>query len=150
MSVEENLRVAAAVTAALNDHDLDRFEKYHLESVIQRDPVNAEPIKGRKAIRAGVEPFLRAFPDLRVVTERQFGQGDWITVQGHIVGTHRGPLEQPGGQTIPPTNRTVRLPYALIAKLEGGKFAETNVYFDLMGMMTQLGLMQQGPPRAEP
>ncbi len=149
MSVEENLRVVDAVTKALNDRDLDRFEGYHLESVIQRDPLNGE-LKGRKAIRASFEPFLNAFPDLRMVTERQFGSGDWITQLGHFQGTHKGPLEAPGGQTIPATNKFIRVPIALVAKIEGGKFSEVNAYFDQMGMMAQLGLAQQGPPPKKP
>ncbi len=150
MSVEENLRVIESATKAINDHDLDRFENFHLESVIQRDPQHAEPLKGRRAIRESVEPLVKAFPDLRVVMERQFGSGDWITVQGHFAGTQKAPLEAPGGPTIPATNKAIRVPYALIAKLEGGKFAEVNMYFDQMGMMAQLGLAQQGPPPKKP
>ncbi len=150
MSVEDNLRLADASTKALNDHDVERFLSLHLVSVIQRDPQNAEPTKGREAIRAGLEPLLRAFPDFRVVKERAFGEGDWIVVQGHGLGTHKGPLEVPGGQSIPATNRTIRLPYAFIAKVDGGKFAETNLYYDQMAMMAQLGLAQQGPPQKTP
>lgn len=150
MSVEENLRVIDAANQALNDRDLDRFEGYHLNSVIQRDPFNPEPTKGPKAIRASLEPFLKAFPDLRMVKERSFGAGDWIAFQGHFTGTHKAPLEGPGGQTIPATNKAVRVPVALIARLEGGKLAEVNGYLDQMGMMAQLGLAPQGPPPKEP
>ena len=146
MSVEENLRVVEAAAKALNDHDLDRFESLHLNSVIQRDPMNVEPIKGAKAIRAGVEPFLKAFPDLHLVTERAFGAGDWITQQSLVLGTQKGPLETPDGQTIPATNRVIRMPTVLVARIEGGKFAETNLYYDLAGFMAQLGLGPVNPP----
>ena len=150
MSVEDNLRVVDAATKAMNDHDLDRFETFHLESVILRDPFNVEPLKGRKALRATAEAFVKAFPDLRQVNEREFGSGDWITVQGYLQGTHKGPLEAPGGQTIPATNKSIRVPIALVAKLEGGKIAEVNLYLDQMGMMAQLGLVPQGPPQRKP
>ncbi len=146
MSVEENLKVANETTEAINDHDLDRFESFHLNSVIQRDPQNPEGIKGSKAIRASLEPFLKAFPDIRLVTEHQFGAGDWITQLSHFRGTHTAPLEMPGGQTIPATNKSVRVPVAMVARLESGKFAEVNVYFDQMAMMAQLGLLPQAPP----
>ena len=145
MSVEENLKVLDASTKALNDRDLDRFESLHLNSVIQRDPQHPEGIKGVKAIRAGLEPFLKAFPDIRYVVERQFGAGDWITQLSHMRGTHTGPLEVPGGPTIPATNKSVRIPVALVARLEGGKFAEINLYFDQAGLMAQLGLAPQTP-----
>jgi len=141
MSVEENLRVIEASTKALNDRDLDKFESLHLNSVLQRDPQNPQGIKGPKAIRASLEPFLKAFPDIQLTTETQFGAGDWVTQLSHMRGTQTGPLEMPGGQTIPATNKTVRLPVAMIAKLEGGKFAEINLYFDQAGLMAQLGLL---------
>ncbi len=146
MSVEENLRLSKAGNKALNDHDVDRFLSLHLESVIQRDPQNPEGVKGRQAVRAGIEPMFRAFPDLHVVPERSFGAGDWIVEEGVALGTHKGPLEAPGAPAIPATNRSIRLPYAFIAKVDGGKFVEIHLYFDQMAMMTQLGLAPQGPP----
>jgi len=148
MSVEENLRVIEKATKALNDRDLDKFESLHLNSVLQRDPQNPDGIKGPKAIRATLEPFLRAFPDIRLVTETKFGAGDWVTQLSHIRGTNTGPLEMPGGQTIPATNKSIRLPVAMVAKLEGGKFAEVNLYFDQAAMLTQLGLLP--PPQRNP
>ena len=150
MSVEENLKVVDASTKALNDHDLDRLGSFQLNSVIQRDPQHPEGIKGWEAIRAGLEPFLKAFPDIRSVTERQFGAGDWITQLSYFQGTHTAPLELPGGPTIPATNKSVRLPVAFVSRLEGGKFAEINVYFDQMSMMAQLGLAPQAPPPRKP
>ncbi len=150
MSVEENLRLVAAATKALNDQDVDGFLSHHLESVIQRDPQHVEPIKGREAIRAGIEPMLRAFPDIRFVQERAFGEGDWVAVQFVGMGTHKGPLEAPGAPPIPATNRAIRLPFAYIAKVDGGKFAEVNYYFDQAGMMAQLGLMAPGQAENEP
>src|SRR2546422_11304519 len=135
MSVADNIRLLDAGNKALNDHDVERFLSLHLPSVIQRDPQNAEPTKGREAVRAGLEPMIQAFPDFHVVRERAFGEGDWVVEQGHALGTHRGPLETPAGLTIPATNESIRLRYAFIAKVEGGKFAETNLYFDVAGMM---------------
>src|SRR5437870_3956659 len=113
-------------------------------------PQNPQGIKGPTAIRASLGPFLKAFPDIRFATETQFGAGDWVTQLGHVRGTNAGPLEMPGAPTIPATNKPVRLPVAMIAKLEGGKFAEINLYFDQASMLTQLGLTPQGPPQRKP
>src|SRR2546422_956669 len=99
-----------------------------------------------------MDRFLKAFPDIRLVTERQFGAGDWITQLSHMRATHTGPLEVPGGPTIPATNKSVRIPVALVARLEGGKFAEINLYFDQMGLMAPDGdwrpraSLPPGPP----
>jgi len=48
-----------------------------------------------------MDRFLKAFPDIRLVTEQQFGAGDWITQLSHMRGTHTGPLEAPGGPDGP-------------------------------------------------
>src|SRR2546425_6960124 len=77
MSVADNIRLLDAGNKALNDHDVERFLSLHLPSVIQRDPQNVEPTKGREAVRAGLEPMIQAFPDFHVVRERAFGEGDW-------------------------------------------------------------------------
>jgi predicted ester cyclase len=146
MSVEENLKVLDAATKALNERDFAKFESLHLNSVVQRDPQNPQGIKGVKAIRASLDSFLKAFPDIRLSAETQFGAGDWITQLAHIRGTNTGPLEMPGGQTIPATNKAIRLPVAMITRLEGGKFAEVNLYFDQASMLAQLGLLPQTSP----
>src|SRR3989475_1129956 len=143
MSVAENIRLLDAGNKALNDHDVERFLSLHLPSVIQRDPQNVEPTKGREAVRAGLEPMIQAFPDFHVVRERAFGDGDWVVEEGHALGTHRGPLETPVGPPIPATNKSIRLPYAFIAKVEGGKFAETHLYFDVAEV---IGLLVPHPP----
>src|SRR3989454_626998 len=149
MSVADNIRLLDAGNKALNDHDVERFLSLHLPSVIQRDPQNVEPTKGREAVRAGLEPMIQAFPDFHVVRERAFGEGDWVVEQGHALGTPRGPLETPGGPPIPATNKPIRLRYAFIAKVEGGKFAETNLYFDVAGVMAQLGIGPASPAQNE-
>src|SRR2546427_2541504 len=150
MSVADNIRLLEAGNKALNDHDVERFLSLHLPSVIQRDPQNVEPAKGREAVRAGLEPMIQAFPDFHVVRERAFGEGDWVVEEGQALGTHRGPLETPVGPPIPATNKSIRLPYAFIAKVEGGKFAETHLYFDVAGMMAPLWLRPPPPSGRKP
>lgn len=42
---------------------------------------------------------------------------------------------------IPATYKRVRLPFCELTRMENAKIAEERVYFDLAGMLTQLGLM---------
>ena len=140
MSVEENLQVADADFEALNDHDLDRYLGVHAESFVLYAPDSPEPRKGREALREWIQGFVNAFPDLRVERERSFGQGDWVCVEYTVTGTHKGPLPGPGGEMIPATNKAVRLPGSVVFKVEGGKITEAHEYYDILGMMAQLGL----------
>ncbi len=91
-------------------------------------------------MREYLQGFGNAFPDLHIEKERAFGQGDWVSVELTITGTHKGPLPGPGGETIPATNKPVRFRNSIITKYEGGKIAEEHRYFDQLGLMAQLGL----------
>src|SRR3989442_1097028 len=139
MSVADNIRLLDAGNKALNDHDVERFLSLHLPSVIQRDPQNVEPAKGREAVRAGLEPMIQAFPDFHVVRERAFGDGDWVVEEGHALGTHRGPLEPRGGHQIQEKKRWTGLRSAFTEKAEGGRSPETPLSSGGGGMRPRLG-----------
>src|SRR2546430_17271854 len=108
MSVEENLRVMEKSAKALKDRDLDTFESLHLNSVVQRDPQNPQGIKGPKAIRASLGPFLKAFPEIRMVRETQFGAGVWLTLLCRQRGTNQDKLALLVVTTDPDTTTSVR------------------------------------------
>ncbi len=56
-------------------------------------------------------------------------------------------VEAPGGRTHPATNKSIRLPNALVAKVERGKAARLDAYYDMMGMAAQLGLASSAWPK---
>ncbi len=141
MTVEENIRVSEDLMAAFNARDWDRFAESYAESVVFHTPTNPEPVKGRAALVEQVqEDFANPFPDARVEDIRTFGQGDWVAMEFTGTGTNTGPLKGPGGETIPATNKSARIPFCIVSKLEGGKITESHQYLDLVGLMAQLGL----------
>jgi steroid delta-isomerase-like uncharacterized protein len=141
VSVSENLRLVDRGINALNAKDLEGFLGLHAESVVQTSPVAPEPLKGLAATKEVFKGFFAAFPDLHVRKERGLGEGDWVSWQGVITGTQRGPFQGPGGQSVPPTMKSVRIPFSTVAKVENGKFTEVHTYLDQLGMLTQLGLI---------
>lgn len=140
MSVEDNLRVISKIGEAYNARNWDRIAKLHAESVIGWSPDSPEPRKGRMAIREEFVGYATAFPDSQLQIERTFGQKDWVCGEFTFAGTHTGPLPGPGGQIVQPTNRPLRMTYAVVFKFKRGEITERREYFDLAGMMTQLGL----------
>jgi predicted ester cyclase len=54
-------------------------------------------------------------------------------------GTQSGPLQGPGG-TIPATGKRAVVPAVQVLTFEGDKIKETRHYFDMMGMLQQLGV----------
>ena len=139
-STEENVRKLKEVIDAFNSKDFSRLEKLNARSIVFDAAGLPEPLKGREAVSEWNRAFTDAFPDLRFRLERSFGEGDWVCGEGIGTGTHRGPLPGPDGQTIPATNKTIRLKFAATQKLEGGEVTEVHVYFDRLEMVTQLGI----------
>ncbi len=140
MSVEENLRMIERWTEAYNAHDFEGFAKPFTESALYHAPNLPEPLEGREEIRRHFSGHPATFPDTRVSIERSFGQGDVVCAEVIWTATHEGPLSGPGGQTVPPTNKSVRLPIAAVFKFEKGKITEAREYWDQAAFMTQLGL----------
>jgi len=52
----------------------------------------------------------------------------------------KGSLHGPGGRTIPPTNKNIKIQSTFVCKVLGWKISEIRVYFDVLGLMVQLGL----------
>jgi predicted ester cyclase len=55
-------------------------------------------------------------------------------------GTHSGELEIPQG-TIPASNRRVTIYAVQVVECEDGHIRENRHYFDMLGMLQQLGAM---------
>lgn len=146
MGAEDNVKVVNGLYDALDAHDLESFVKLCAESVVYHTPDQPEPIRGREALREYNARWFEAMPDFRMRGIRIFGQSDWVCAEHEVTGTNTGPLPGPGGGTMPPTNRSVRAPGCDVLKVQGGKVTEIRSYFDLLGILSQLGL---GPYRTE-
>lgn len=138
----DTLHVIQSWEVAQTKRDWKRFEALLAESVVLRAPGVPEPLKGPRAVREFYQSFTDAFPDLDPDTQRRFAQGEWVFAEYAVSGTHKGPLVG-GGQTIPPTNKRVKVPNATVYRVQAGKITEVHEYFDQLGLLTQLGLVSQ-------
>lgn len=134
--------IAKKALDAFNRHDAEAFAALYTEDAVAPDPQYAEPLRGRPAIRKDIEAFFHAFPDVQatVIGEILFDD-DNAAFEVQITGTHTGPLVTPDGP-VPPTNRRVQI--------SGGRFIRVNRqglitdcrrYYDMAGIMAQLGLV---------
>ena len=48
------------------------------------------------------------------------------------------------GTVIPPTNKSFRVDFCTVAHWKNGQIVEENLFYDLMGMLTQIGVL---PPK---
>jgi steroid delta-isomerase-like uncharacterized protein len=145
MNVEENISVVKTVDKYFKERDWDGFDGRHSPDVISYSPLRPEPTKGRDEHREAMKRLLGTFPDFSLHNERAYGQGEWVTAEYTLTGTQQGPLPGPGGQEIPPTNKSIRVPViASIRFNEDGLIAEEHIYFDRATMLAQLGVLPSG------
>jgi predicted ester cyclase len=143
MGMEENLQLMKTLDDAWNSQDWDTFSKRHTNDVIVRWPGQSEPTRGLETHRKeGIEMF-KIFPDNHVENNPYkvlFGQGDWTCSIAIFSGTHKGPMTVPEGNSIPPTNKKFQVDFCTVAHWNNGQIDEENLFYDLGGLMRQLGL----------
>jgi predicted ester cyclase len=95
-------------------------------------------LRGPEQIAELQKAFWEALPDGTITYEHHVEAGEEVVIEGHLSGTHTGTFRSPQGD-IPPTGNPVRLRYASIRRVEGGKIASEHLYFDQLEFLTQIG-----------
>jgi predicted ester cyclase len=120
-----------------------RWDEY--ETVMHRDARMSSPFAALQSAAEWVE-FSRGFsagmPDGKHTITGVLQDGDRLVVEGTWTGTHTGPLASLSGE-IPPTGRTVLMPFCAVGTQRDGRLAEVTVYLDQLGMLAQLGLVPE-------
>ena len=145
MGVDENLKVRKEMDDLWNTGNFKEFWEAHTKfnDVTVIASYLPTPTTGLDAHRKDVETLIAAFPDMKTNITLLFGQGDWVAAEYVMEGTHTAPFVVPGGLVIPATNKRVRVKACELSRIENRKFAEERVYFDLAGLMMQLGLVSR-------
>lgn len=130
-------RIAAVVSAG---GDLDDLDGLLTEDYVERNPAFPSDRRGPGVIRAFVEPFRAAFPDLRIVEDDVITAGDHVVYRHRAVGTHENEF-----MGIPPTGERIDVEGIAIYRFEDGRAAEKWLVFDALGLMRQLGVAPELP-----
>jgi ketosteroid isomerase-like protein len=91
---------------------------------------------GADEIVQGIAAYAVGFSMRRHELSLVLEQGATVALEGEWVATHTGPLATPEGE-IPPTGRTVRVPFAAVVRVRGERVS--SVHLDPLGFMAQLG-----------
>lgn len=90
---------------------------------------------------ASSKGWKNAFSNATGTLLSRLEQGDTVVEEIMWAGLHDGDMLTPDGQTIPATHKEMKNPAVMVSKFKDGKVVETNHYFDMMSMLSQLGLM---------
>lgn len=132
------MQVAGAFIDAFNRRDFSAWAAL-LGDDFQAGYPGADGLTAAQA-RAYNESFLPAFPDLHFEPRRVVAQGDTVVIEWYAGGTHEGPLTGPNGQTLPATGRRGGVHGVLLSEIRDGKIARETTYWNMLELLSQLGL----------
>ncbi len=141
MSAEQVVRT---LIDAFNAHDLEKAFSY-LADDFTVSGFGPEP-RGRKAAVAQMRHQIGAIPDWKFTIEDLSVNGNEVTVEVTITGTHTQPLAVglPGTGTIPATGRRFSFPDKLTYIVQGDKISSLRIESPVNGgpmeMLRQLGV----------
>jgi hypothetical protein len=127
---------------AWNSQDWKTFEERHADNVSVFWPGQPEPTRGVHNHREESIEFFKAFPDNHLVNNPYkiyFYNDDYTCSVADFTGTFKGPMKGLNGQMIQPTNKKFHIEFCTVAHWKNGKILEERLFYDLVGMMIQIG-----------
>ena len=118
---------------------------FYLNAVNGKEKTRAllEPFVTDEALFEHVAMFEGGFPRYRIAVEDMIEEGNKIAVRARFQGTHTGNFNG-----IPPTGKTVDLPFMIIYMVEGQKIVQHWLEANQLALLTQLGVMSTEPQPA--
>jgi ketosteroid isomerase-like protein len=126
-------------TEAFNAHDIGEFAGTLADDVVFHAP-GGMSAEGKDACAQYFAGWLSGFSDAHVEVHAVHITGDVAVEEGTFTGTHDGVLHTPAGD-IPPTGRSVTAGYIEVHRFRDGKSIYSNLMYDQLEMLEQLGLM---------
>jgi steroid delta-isomerase-like uncharacterized protein len=118
-----------------NEGNLDLIDELVAEDHVDHDPARTGTPGGPAGMRAFVETYRTAWPNLCFVIEDVIAEGDLVALRWRASGRHQGAL-----MGIPPSEESVTISGITIDRIAGGKIAETWANWDALEMLAQLGV----------
>lgn len=131
----KNLAVAQKYVKALNTKDYTAVRELFSEQCVLIDHPRDETIKGPNGAVENAEMWFTAFPDGQLEEPRYVDGGDRVTIQFVGRGTNKGPLGP-----FQATGKRITIPFCAVLEFDSkGKIVEEDDYYDMLGMLVQLG-----------
>lgn len=143
METKENLELMKTLDDAWNSQDWETFIKRHSQDTTVFWPGKPDPTRGIRDHEAEAREFFKVFPDNHIVNNPYkvaFGQDDWTCTIADFTGTMKGPMKGADGKMISPTNKKFKVDFCTVAHWKNGEIVEENLFYDLVGLMKQIGL----------
>ncbi|MHC4841627.1 MAG: ester cyclase [Planctomycetota bacterium] len=138
-----NADISRAAIEAFNERAYDRVPEYFAADVEYIDVGTGMVLNGAAAIPDVWKGWASAFSNVKGEITNLIDGGDHTVLEITWTGTHDGPLQTPNGD-IPATNKDIKTNGCIVSRFADGKVVMSKHYSDMMGMMSQLGLIPNG------
>jgi steroid delta-isomerase-like uncharacterized protein len=102
---------------------------------VSHDPVSGD-LKGCDSIKAQVEEYRRAFPDLQFTIDDLLVSGEKVVVRWTATGTHKGPI-----MGVAATGKLFSIEGITCERMANGKSVEHWAQWDTMKFLQILGIV---------
>lgn len=132
------------LTEAITTADSKTLTELYAQDAVAVTPDGGE-LHGRDDIVAYWRQMTEAIPDGTYESVHAYEVGDTAIDEGYFTGRNTGPIQLPNGETLPATQKEIRIRGVDFATVDGsGHIVDYRLYFDEMEFMEQLGLMPEG------
>jgi len=126
------------VEEGYNEKDPAVLQETMTEDVVVHGLVGRDgPVEGLDAYTEYAGELMGAFPDVHGEIHEVVTSGDRVTARWTLAGTHEGPMFG-----IEPTGESIEVDGMALFRMEDGKIAEKRYRQDDLGMLEQLGLVE--------
>jgi predicted ester cyclase len=132
---EQNKALVTAVFDRLNKRDEAVYQEMYAPEYGWHFPSNNPKGMTRDEEAAFVKVLAAGFPDMHWDIKELVARGDMVIIRFTSGGTHMGEY-----QGLLPTGKKVEASGTWMGRLSNGKIAEAREDYDVLGMMTQLGM----------
>lgn len=139
MSNQELIAAAKAPVIAYNEKDWEAVRDATTADFVYDEVATGRRVEGIDDVLAVWRGWGEALPDSRATFHDAFVDGNDVILELSWRGTHTGVLRAPGGD-IPPTGKEIDMRACQVVRVEGGKASSVRHYFDMLTMLTQLGV----------
>jgi len=136
--------VARETIDCFNAGDWERLRALHTPDCVEEELATERRLEGFDAMLDAAQGWKRAFPDGRGTVLGAYGDGAVAVLEILWEGTNTGPMESPTGEEMPVTGKQARVKACQVFEVRDGRVKSTRHYFNLMSILSQLGVGAPG------
>ena len=138
-----NSKVVDKFFEAMGNGDVDTAMTLLHDDTVHHDMGTGMVMRGIDENRADMENWTTTFSEMKVESLNHIESGNTVVTELKMTGVNTGDMEMPDGSKIPATGKSVEMQGCQVAEFKDGKMLKVTAYYNMMTMMSQLGLMPE-------